>query len=133
MLLYVLAQEPLYRALKASTQIQAIDIPCKETKLLGFADDTSIFVNSNLSIIAVFNILRYFGNASGIQVNNKKTKIMGFGGWMNRTEWPIPDLKTQSSDNIILGITFCREINVAINLNWDKILSNIRIMTRLIR
>ena len=58
---------------------------------------------------------------------------MGFGGWMDRTEWPIPDLKTQSSDNIILGITFCREINVAINLNWDKILSNIRIMTRLIR
>ena len=132
MLLYVLAQEPLYRALKASTQIQAIDIPCKETKLLGFADDTSIFVNSILSIISVFNILKDFGNASGIQVNNKKTKIMGFGGWMDRTEWPISDLKTQSSDITILGIIFCREINVAINLTWDKILSNIRIMTRLL-
>ena len=132
MLLYVLAQEPLYRALKASTQIQAIDIPCKETKLLGFADDTSIFVNSILSITSVFNILKDYGNASGIQVNNKKTKIMGFGGWMDRTEWPISDLKTQSSDITILGIIFCRDINVAINLTWDKILSNIRIMTRLL-
>ena len=37
-----------------NAQIQAIDIPCKETKLLGFADDTSLFANSNLSLETVF-------------------------------------------------------------------------------
>ena len=49
MILYVLAQEPLYQAIKQTKQIKSFNLPCRQTKLLGFADDTSIFVNTEIS------------------------------------------------------------------------------------
>ena len=132
MILYVFSQEPLYRAFKATNQIQTFNIPCRNIKMLGFADDTSLFVNSDLSLISIFNILNYFGMASGIKVNTKKTRILGFGAWKYRTDWPIPDLKTEKSEIKILGILFCRDINQAIELNWNKVLSNIKVMIRIL-
>ena len=57
---------------------------------------------------------------------------MGFGEWSDRTDWPIVDLKTERSEITILGITFCKEINLAIELTWDRIISNIRVMARLL-
>ena len=79
MILYVFTQEPLYRALKAATQIQSFNIPCKKIDLLGYADDTTLFVNSDLSLVYILKILNDFGMASGIKVNSKKTRVFGFG------------------------------------------------------
>ena len=67
MILHVLAQEPLYRAIKQTRQIIPIKLPCRETKLLGFADDTTIFVKTELSITFIFYILEYFEEASSYQ------------------------------------------------------------------
>ena len=75
--------------------------------MLGFDDDTSFFVNTNLSLTSIFEILNDFGKASGIRIKNRKTRIMGFGYWSDRTQWPIDDLKTEQSDITILGITYC--------------------------
>ena len=72
MFLYVISQEPLYRAIKASNQIKTFNVPCRAINMLGFADDTSFFVNSNLSLKTVFSILYEFGVASGIKINTKK-------------------------------------------------------------
>ena len=132
MFLYVLSQEPLYRAIKASNQVHTFKIPCRTIHMLGFADDTSFFVNSSLSLRTVFSILNDFGLASGIKINTSKTSIMGFGEWRDRSEWPIVDLKTERSEITILGITYCREINLAIELSWQKILSNIKVTIRLL-
>ena len=76
MILYVFSQEPLYRAFKATNRIQTFNLPCRDIKMLGFADDTSLFVNSDLSLIFIFNILNYFGMASGIKVNTITTRIL---------------------------------------------------------
>ena len=57
---------------------------------------------------------------------------MGFGAWKDRTNWPIPDLKTEISEIKILGIVLCRDINQAIDLNWNRVLSNIKFMTRIL-
>ena len=57
---------------------------------------------------------------------------MGFGAWENRENWPIPDLKTENKEIKILGIIFCRDINLAIDLTWSKIICNIRIITRML-
>ena len=46
MMLYVLAQEPLYQAINQTKQIKLFDLPCKQTKLQGFADDTTIFAKT---------------------------------------------------------------------------------------
>ena len=112
--------------------IHLLFIPCRPIKILGFADDTTLFVNSDLSLTSIFDILVDFGMASGINVNTKKTKIMGFGDWENRKDWPIPDLKIEKTEIKILGMIFCRDINLAIDLTWSEILSKIKTMTRLL-
>ena len=100
--------------------------------MVGYADDTTFFVNTDLSLECIFNILNQFGMASGIQVNTKKTKIFGFGMWKDREDWPISDLKIEKSEIKILGITFCRDIEQAIDISWKEILSKIKIATRLL-
>ena len=72
MILYVISQEPLYLAIKQSPHIKTIETPCKPKKLLGYADDTSIFIVSDLSIIFVFTILKHFQLASSVIINMKK-------------------------------------------------------------
>ena len=57
---------------------------------------------------------------------------MGFGDWENRKDWPIPELKTEENEIKILGIIFCRNINTAIEITWNRIIHNIKIMTRIL-
>ena len=75
MILYIISQEPLYQAIKKTKQIQTFEIPCKQVKLLGFADDTTIFVKTELSIFYIFQILDYYEKASSIKLNIKKTRM----------------------------------------------------------
>ena len=126
MILYVLAQEPLYQAIKKTKQIKAIELPCKETKLLGFADDTTIFVKTEASIIFLFHILDYFNEASSIKINVRKTRIFGFGEWRGRDNWPYPHIKVEMTSINILGITYAHDINAAIDLSWSEVLHKIK-------
>lgn len=78
MILYIISQEPLYQAIKQTKQIQSFDLPCKQIKLLGFADDTTIFVKTELSISYIFQILDNFERASSIKLNMKKNTDIWF-------------------------------------------------------
>ena len=132
MLMYVISQEPLYRAFKSTQLIQPFQLPCRESKLIGYADDTTLFVNNDFSIEYIFKILKDFGLASGVMVNTNKSQIFGFGDWENREDWPVSDLRTEKSTIEILGIIFSRDINQAIELSWSRIIEKIEIMTRLL-
>ena len=87
MILYIITQESLYLAIKQSQHIKAIETPCKTKQLLGYADDTTIIVRSDLCMIYVFTILKNFHLASSIKLNMKKTKKIGFGEWKSRQDW----------------------------------------------
>ena len=58
MILYVISQEPLYQAIKQTKQIDPLDIPCKPIKLLGYADNTTFFIKSDIAIniICIYNL-----------------------------------------------------------------------------
>ncbi|CAL4065373.1 unnamed protein product [Meganyctiphanes norvegica] len=60
MILYIIAQEPMYQAIKKTHQIKSINTPCKEIKMLGFADDSSFFVKSDISIVYIFYYFKTF-------------------------------------------------------------------------
>ena len=126
MILYVLAQEPLYQAIKQTRQIKPIGLPCRETKLLGFADDTTIFVKTELSITYIFYILEYFEEASSIRMNVSKTRIFGFGEWRGSENWPYPHIKVEVSSINILGITYAHEINTSVDIAWSDVLLKIK-------
>ena len=79
MTLYVISQEPLYQAIKQTQQIEPLDIPCTPIKLLGYADDTTIFAKSDIAIMYIFTILKHFELESGIKLNTQKNKALWFG------------------------------------------------------
>ena len=114
MILYVISQEPLYQAIKQTKQIAPLDIPCKPIKLLGYADDTTFFVKSDIGIIYVFTLIKHFEIASGIKLNYHKTKIFGFGLWHGRRYWPYDNIKIESKEITNLGITYAININDAV-------------------
>ena len=112
MILYIIAQEPMYQAIKKTQQIEPISIPSQPIKMLGYADDSTFSVKSDIGIIYIFTILHHFELASSIKLNRKKTKIIVFGGWHGRTDWPYNDIKVETSEIQILGITFTSDIKV---------------------
>ncbi|CAL4115984.1 unnamed protein product, partial [Meganyctiphanes norvegica] len=132
MIMYVIAQEPLYQAIKKTQQIKSINTPCKEIKLLGFADDSSFFVKSDISIVYIFTILKHFELASSIKLNINKTKIIGFGNWQGRTQWPYADIKVEISDISILGITYAHSLDHAVDISWSNIVEKMRQRIRIL-
>ena len=76
MILYIIAQEPLYQAIKKTHQIRSLDIPCQKKKVIGYADDSTFVVKSELDIIYIFTILKHFELASAVKLNKKRLKFL---------------------------------------------------------
>ena len=132
MLLFVLFQEPLYRAIELSKNIKPIKLPCTYRKLLGFADDTSFIVADDLSIIECFQILKKFELASSIKLNKKKTKLFGIGSWKNRQFWPIQGMRVESESMCILGIHYSNDYDQALSISWSKIIDAVRLKVNML-
>ncbi|CAL4097882.1 unnamed protein product, partial [Meganyctiphanes norvegica] len=133
MIFFVIFQEPLYRAIELSNKIYPPLLPKKQTKNIGYADDTSIFVSDDNGFIETFDIISKFQRASNARLNINKTKIYGFGQWANRTNWPIAGLQVEHDHFNTLGITFSCNYNLALNLTWSKIVTKIKNRIPLIR
>lgn len=125
MLLFILSQEPLYRAIERSDNIKTLRLPCKTRKLLGFADDTSVIVSTENSILACFDIIKSFEAGSGLTLNNKKTKLFGIGQWRERLIWPINNINILKDEICILGITFMNDFDKAVLTSWSKVIQKI--------
>ena len=93
---------------------------------MGYADDTTIFVVSVLSMIFVFTILNHFQLASSIKLNMNKTKIFGFGDWKDRHDWPYKEVTVKTSNITILGIIFSNHFNEAVEAQWSDVLSKVK-------
>ena len=126
MILYVLFKEALYSFIKANNSIKGPKLPNNNVlKILGFADDTNLFLRDNNSIIEAMNVISKFEKATGALLNKNKTKIYGIGAWNNKIEWPLPWLQSNSSSFTSLGIIFSNNYASSVILNWENILSAI--------
>ena len=125
MLLFVIFQEPLYRAIDLSNAIKSIMLPCNPRKSLGYADDSSFLVSDDISIIECFSILRRFELASGIKLNKLKTKLLGFGSWKHRRMWPVDGITILYDCITILGIQYSNNYDNAVSLSWTRTIQSI--------
>ena len=96
------------------------------------ADYTSFIISEDRSILECFSILRRFELASGIKLNKRKTKLLGFGSWRNRQLWPVDDIAIQSECITILGIRYNNNYDNAVLQSWTKTIETMKIMVNLL-
>ena len=75
--LFIIGIEILGSTIRQSATINGIDItPGKIAKLAEYADDTTIFVEDDQSIINLFNLLDKFESVSDLQINQAKSELL---------------------------------------------------------
>ena len=104
-LLYVLVAETLTATLKACPRIKGLSLPAPLSPpsfLSQYADDTSILVTTDDSILAVFDVFDRYELGSGARLNLKKCKGLWVGAWKNRVSGPV-DIRWSSVKLRCLG------------------------------
>ena len=118
-LLYVLVAETLAAALKACPRIKGLSLPAplpSPSFLSQYADDTSILVTTDDSILAVFEVFDRYELGSGARLNLKKCKGLWVGAWRNRQSGPV-DIRWSSVKLRCLG-SFLGPGDLS-HENWD--------------
>lgn len=91
-LLYVLVAKTLAATLKACPRIKGLSLPAplpSPSFLFQYADDTSILVTTDDSILAVFDVFDCYELGSGARLNLKKCKGLWVGAWRNCVSGPV--------------------------------------------
>ena len=92
--LFVLGIELLSRAIKNDPTIKGIQVNTHELKISQYADDTTVFVRDQDSVVSLLKVLNEFKELSGLEINTTKTEAMWLGKWKDRTDerfgfkWP---------------------------------------------
>ena len=118
-LLFVIGNELLARALQNDKSIKGASFGKKEIKLSQFADDTTVFVGDQASVLNLLKLLCKFKLASGLEINTTKTEAMWLGAWRNRTDTPY-NFKWPQEPIRALGIFFSYNSDDANNLNFGE-------------
>ena len=108
-LLYIIASEILSCGIRQNRNINGVMLPQnKETKVLQYADDTSMFLKDCKSLIYTIKYFDIFTVVSGLKINKDKTEAMWLGKWKTR-QTKVSNLKWKLFPNdkiTLLGITF---------------------------
>ena len=86
--LYTLTAEIMAISIRGNSRIRGIVPPesKKELKLSQFADDTTLLLTDDISIMETFNIFDRYERASGAKINKTKCKGLWCGAFAHRTD-----------------------------------------------
>ena len=124
MILYIIYVEPLLVALEERLaglpMPHAVQDQSNDKEVLeGYCDDLNILTNDLEDFEKLAAIITSFEGYSGaILSRNYKCKVIGFGKWVNKDNWPIPWLRTVRSVKIF-GIFISDSYSEIINDNWN--------------
>ena len=117
MILYIIYIEPLLLYLeRVLVGIKVASIPqCIEA----YCDDVNILTNSMTDFLVIDEAVRKFEAVSGAILSRaKKSTVIGFGSWKDRTVWPLDYLKTMKEVKIF-GIIITDSYRSMIKRNWE--------------
>ena len=120
--LFILAVELLALKIRQSPQCKGIDIQGdQEVKISQFADDTTIITDNPESLKSHLRIIELFGNVSGLNLNEKKTKAMWLGTMKNSNS-KVLRFKTTNDPIKVLGtfLSYNKEKNIEENFILKK-------------
>ena len=120
MLLYIVYLEPLLSRLEQVLTGLQLRRPCPGMKPLdAYCDDLNIMTNDLDDFQRLDIEVQIFENLSGaILSRNCKSKIIGFGGWSKKENWPITWLACVK-DIKVFGIFVSDTFSEILRLNWD--------------
>jgi len=107
-LLYILYMEPLAAAIRADQGVKGFLVPGSgglRVKLSQYADDTTLLLDDDASLIQSLEIFHRFGRVAGASLNCAKSSVKFFGRWKDRTEVP-GGLPLCKGPLRVLGINF---------------------------
>ena len=122
MLLYILYIEPLLIALeKKMVGLKVVSI---EQKLEAYCDDVNLLTNNLEDFSIISGVISEFEAVSGaILSRDKKCKVVGFGNWVDKQDWPLTWMKPVKIQKIF-GIFISDSYTEMIKVNWDFRLKN---------
>ena len=102
MILYVIYIEPLLLYLER--KMVGLSVGGVVQILDSFCDDVSLVTNQLSDFLVIDEAVVKFESVSGaILSQNKKCKVMGFGAWKDKVDWPLDYLETVKEIKV-LGI-----------------------------
>ena len=117
MLLYILYVEPLLWTLEK--KINGLRVNNIEQKLEAYCDDVNITTDKLEDFEVIDTVVKRFEKVSGaILSRNRKCKVIGFGNWAGKLDWPLDWVKPVGSEKIF-GIFICDSYDEMLRLNWD--------------
>lgn len=127
--LFVLCAEIFAIMIKEDTNISGIMVNDKEIKIAQFADDAQLInAGDRLSFENSVAVIKKFGNASGLFMNEDKTQAVWLGSRKNSNVKYLPHLNIRwnPSKFKILGIWFTAETGLCEKINFDEKFSEIK-------
>ena len=117
MLLYIIYIEPLLLYLERVTVgLRVAGIP---QSIEAYCDDVNILTDRLSDFLVVDLAVRKFEAVSGAILSRaKKSKVIGFGSWKNKCDWPLEYLKTVKEIKVF-GIFVMDSYRCLIKKNWD--------------
>ena len=117
MLLYIIYVEPLLQALEK--RITGLKLTGIGKSLEAYCDDINVLSDNLADFGVVDKVIGKFEKVSGaILSRNKKCKVIGFGSWVNKEDWPLEWVKPVKSEKIF-GIFISNSYNEMLELNWN--------------
>ncbi len=114
--LFILAIEVLSDAIRLNNEISGITINEDIFKIIQFADDTTVLLQDESSLLKLNILLDQYSEFSGLKVNQAKTVVMGLGKWKNRSDC-IHNFRVSPKASKLLGIWFSHDKTQMHNLN----------------
>ena len=101
-------------------------MPGEKCNILGYADDTTLFVKDDRTIIEFFEVINKFEKATNSKLNMSKTKLYGYGLWKDRNIWPVSNLKLEKEYFCTLGINFSNDYYLAVEKTWTSLANKVK-------
>ena len=132
--LFVICAELLSHVIRENKDVKSIKIGDTEMKLFQYANETTLFLDEDReSLRCVMDILRWFNNISGLDVNKDKTKVVKIGASRDKTiSWEGQFGLKWTSKFEVLGIQYDTfRLNDITSLNLDSKMADIKNLIRI--
>ena len=121
-LLYVLVAETMACKVRADEHIDGFPLPCsnRRIKVSQYADDTTVLVCSDFSLMALFQLFASYERASGARINLSKCSGLLLGPWRSRDPVSMPIILRVEKKQGGLGIVDLHRKLSSLTVLWVK-------------